>query len=283
MHYRHLYHAGNFADVFKHVLLVGLIDSLNRKAAPWCLVETHAGAGQYRLDTAEAARSGEWDEGIGRIWAAPAPPEPVAAYLDMVRRVQPDPAGSVPRVYPGSPLIAAARMRDIDRLVLCEKLPEVAAELQRALGRDERVAVHCRDGYEAVALLPPRERRGLVLIDPPFEQAGEFDALGDFLHKARQRFAHGIYAIWYPVKKRYEVERFLRRVAAQPAMAEALRIELAIGAPADGRMQACGLLVINPPFQFGQACAAALEWLRKGLARDARAATLLEPLQIKPR
>ncbi len=215
VHYRHSYHAGNFADVFKHVLLVGLLAGLNRKDKPWCFLDTHAGAGDYDLGGEGAARTGEWRDGIGRLEDAgdtAGAPELVAEYLRLVRAAR---GQGAPEHYPGSPQFARALARAGDRLVLCEKVPEVAAELKRSLRGDPRAEVHVRDGYEAHALLPPAEKRGLVLIDPPFERTDELDAIADLIGKSVQRFAGGIYAAWYPIKNRHLVSRCVRRVSRE--------------------------------------------------------------------
>src|SRR5581483_4846955 len=167
MHYQHRYHAGNFADVFKHALLCELLAALNRKEAPWFYLETHAGAGIYDLSRDEAARTAEFEGGIARLWDLRDQDSPIGNYLRLIGALNPD--GEL-RHYPGSPLVAQKLARDSDRLALCEKVPEVAASLKQSLGRDARVAVHARDGYEAYALLPLPQKRGLVLIDPPFER-----------------------------------------------------------------------------------------------------------------
>jgi len=245
MHYRHGFHAGNFADVFKHAVLCGLADALNRKDKPWCYLETHAGAGAYALDSAAAARTQEWKEGIGRLQKLDAP-EPLATCLRIARQFNGD--GALRR-YPGSPLFIRALARPTDRLVLCEKVPEIAALLRETLAGDRRVTVHQRDGYEAHSLLPPAEKRGLVLVDPPFEHPQEFGLAHEFLQRALPRFPGGVFAVWYPLKNRHAAARFERR-AAELAAKEPLRLALETGAPGEGQMRACAVLVLNPPFGF---------------------------------
>jgi 23S rRNA (adenine2030-N6)-methyltransferase len=316
VHYRHSYHAGNFADVFKHVLLVGLLGALNRKDKPWCYLETHAGAGDYDLGFEGASRTGEWREGIGRLGDAGGAPEMVAEYLRLIAAAR---ATGSPEHYPGSPQFARALARAEDRLVLCEKVPEVAAELKASLRGDRRAAIHLRDGYEAHSLLPPPEKRGLVLIDPPFERTDELDAIAELIQKSVARFAGGIYAAWYPVKNPHLVSRFARRVAKDTAK-PVLNLEFDNGAEADdeirfastGRpragqpqrrerpevrrrqqqeqsagivrvaekkiMHACGLLVVNPPFGFEAEAAAALHWLKARLAQGPRAGVTITPM-----
>src|SRR5690349_4778302 len=207
MHYRHSYHAGNFADVFKHVVLCGLLSALSRKDKPWCYLETHSGAGAYDLQGEGAARTGEWREGIGRLWGLANVPGPLQAFLDVVRGV--NGTGAL-RHYPGSPLFAQALARERDRLVLCEKVPDIAAELRENLKGERRAVVHHRDGHEAHALLPPAEKRGLMLIDPPFERPDEFEATAELVGKSIKRFAAGVYATWYPLKNRHAAGRFER-------------------------------------------------------------------------
>lgn len=266
MHYRHSYHAGNFADVFKHAVLCALLGALSRKDTPWCYLETHAGAGAYDLAGEGATRTGEWRDGIGRLAGETAPP-PLDRLLAVVRALNGD--GPL-RHYPGSPLFARALARDGDRLVLCEKVPEVAADLKENLAGERRAAVHRRDGYEAHALLPPAEKRGLVLVDPPFERPDEFQAVGDLLEKSLARFAGGVYAAWYPLKNRHAAARFERRVARLAERAP-LRLVLETGAPGEGQMRACAVLVVNPPYRLADDFAEAGRWLAGRLAQGPRA------------
>lgn len=275
MHYQHRFHAGNFADVFKHLLLTQLLAALNRKDTPWAYLETHAGAGLYALD-AEADRTGEFRNGISRLYAANTVPAAVRTYLDALRSLNPQGL----KTYPGSPWWALAQARAGDRVVLCERQVPVATELRTHLGHDPRVAIHQRDGYESLGLLPPREKRGLVLVDPPFERADEFDAAEAYLTQALQRFANGVYAVWYPYKKRFDTERFLRRVRAG-LRREALNCVLDTGAPSEGQMHACGLLIINPPFPFVQEAQALLDGLLPFLADGPKPRVLAEPWPLR--
>lgn len=272
MHYRHGYHAGNFADVFKHVVLCGLLAALNRKDKPWCYVETHAGAGAYDLRAEGATRTGEWRDGIGRLFTsvpaergdAPA----LADFLEVVRAFNP---GGVLRHYPGSPMFARAFARDGDGLVLCEKIPEVAAELKANLAGERRAAIHRRDGYEAHALLPPAQKRGLLLVDPPFERPDEFDAVATLVEKAVARFPGGVCAAWYPLKNRHAAGRFERRVAracAEPP----LRLALETGAPGEGQMRGCAMLVVHAPHGFAEAFAPSGRRLARALEQGRHAA-----------
>lgn len=273
MHYRHSYHAGNFADVFKHVLLCGLVNALNRKDKPWCYVDTHAGAGLYDLSGEGATRTGEWEDGIGRLRSFGQTAEPLATYLRLVRATNPD---DKLRHYPGSPMFVQALARDGDRLQLCEKVPAVADELKIVMGRDARVGIHLRDGYESSSLLPPPEKRGLVLIDPPFERTDEFDAMTDFTLKSLARFSNGIFALWYPIKNRHVANGFLRRMSrdlTRPGLnfewqtGEEYKPDDAPTAIKKTPMTACGVLIINPPFQFEQEMRPVLATLSKAMTQ----------------
>lgn len=278
MHYRHHYHAGNFADVFKHLLLIGLIQALNRKDKPWFFLDTHAGAGSYDLRHDIAAKTAEWRDGIGRLAGLSSHDPVLAEYL----RLAADPAR-----YPGSPLIAAALARPGDRLALCEKVPEVAEALDRTLrslprGENKLAdwAVHHRDGYEAASLLPPKEKRGLVLIDPPFERSDEFDAIAELIASAQGRFAQGQYVAWYPVKNRFEADRFVRRVARDSAR-PVLDVRFDNGEPAEGQMHVCGMLVVNPPFRLLESLQAAFDEMRRHLALGSGAAVTSQWLKTE--
>ncbi len=254
MNYRHAYHAGNFADCMKHALLVWLVRALQRKDTPAAFLDTHAGIGRYDLSSDAAERTGEWRDGIGRLLEQPAAAA-IADYLALVR------ADGGPDFYPGSPRLLASLLRPQDRLVACELHPEDHAILKRGIGGDPRIAVHHRDGYDAIgALLPPadRIRRGLTLIDPPFEQEGEFARLEAALATARRRFSTGIVALWYPIKHRAPSRGFLDRLSdsGQPDLVAA---ELLLRPPLDPeRLNGCGLLVASPPFGFEQAASGIL-------------------------
>ncbi|MEN8664685.1 MAG: 23S rRNA (adenine(2030)-N(6))-methyltransferase RlmJ [Polycyclovorans sp.] len=266
MHYQHRYHAGNFADVFKHVLLIGLLDALNAKPAPWAFLDTHAGAGRYRWDDEALARTGEVEGGARRVLAAEGLTGWLARYASRVR--------DDPFMLPGSPAIADTMRRQDDRLMLCENAPAVVETL-RAEMRGPGIAVHQRDGYGAWALLPPAEKRGLVLVDPAFEARDELDQMLTFAKQAVGRFAHGIYAFWYPVKSQHSVDRFARRLAQQVGR-DVLDARLHIEAPRDGRMCGCGLAILNPPWAFAQALPDALRALQAVLGQDRGAAHHIE-------
>lgn len=241
MNYRHAFHAGNFADVFKHAVLARILLYLGNKEAPFRIIDTHAGAGRYDLSGGEAERTNEWKDGIGKL---PDPPceagELLAPYLSVAR--------AEPGRYPGSPLIALRLTRPQDRLVFCELHPEERAALKAAVGRKRRASVVEADGWTALkAALPPPERRGLVLIDPPFEDGDDFRRFEDGLREAHRRWPSGIYMFWYPIKDAREVETFARRIA-RLGIPKILRVDLTVGDPAAGKLVSCGLLLVNPPW-----------------------------------
>lgn len=239
MNYRHAYHAGNHADCLKHALLVWLLRALSRKPAPFTVLDTHAGIGTYALAGPEAQATGEWREGIGRLWAAN--PPALADYLSLA------PPGPL---YPGSPALVRACLRAGDRLICCELHPEDAAQLRRAYRADPLVAVHHRDGYAALrALLPPPSRRGLVFIDPPYERTDEYATLVSALAVARRRFAAGILAAWVPIKHMAPVNVLRHEIATRfrdAVVAGFWRLP-----PTDPtRLAGSLLLVLNPPYGF---------------------------------
>ncbi|HET6546774.1 MAG TPA: 23S rRNA (adenine(2030)-N(6))-methyltransferase RlmJ [Rhodanobacteraceae bacterium] len=253
INYRHAFHAGNFADVFKHTVLVGLIEALKVKPTAFCYVETHAGRGRYDLRGKEAARSPEYVDGVQRVLdAADAPGGALRQYADLVRSSNPERADGLV-VYPGSPLLASRLMRERDRALLCE-LQKAEADALRTLFRgDPRIAVFQRDGYAALgALLPPTPRRGLVLIDPPFEAQGdEFRTIERALGIALDRWPTGVYAIWYPIKLRRAVTPFHRWLAGRNNVPDVLVAELLLH-PENSplRLNGAGMAIINPPWRF---------------------------------
>jgi 23S rRNA (adenine2030-N6)-methyltransferase len=246
MNYRHIFHAGNFADVVKHLALVSAIAHLKKKDRGFVVIDTHGGRGLYNLECHEASRTKESETGIEMLAKLSDETPLIAEYLKLAR------AFGETR-YPGSPLIAAQLLREQDRLVAIEKHDEEARELSRVLKPYERARVFEGDGYERlVALMPPQERRGLVLIDPPYEEPNEFGNAAKALGEAYRRFATGIYLLWFPIKSKADANAFIGEVLGA-GMAKALRIDIDIGAieskRADSeRMHRAGLLVINPPF-----------------------------------
>ena len=266
MNYRHGFHAGNFADVLKHLALCELLQLLTAKDKKLFVLDTHAGAGGYDLGGALARRTGEADGGVARLMAASRTgmPGTVARYLAAVSAYDRKfgAAGGPIRHYPGSPRFVRSSLRAGDRFVACELHAQEALALKREFAGDRAVEVRDQDGYHALkALLPPAERRGLVLIDPPFEAADEFNRLTRALRQGLRRFATGCYAVWYPIKDQAAVEDFVDTFAGL----KALRIELRVPSSADGKLSACGLLIINPPWKFEEAMREALPWVASHL------------------
>tara|TARA_R110002110_G_scaffold239506_7_gene455474 strand:- start:643 stop:1482 length:840 start_codon:yes stop_codon:yes gene_type:complete len=278
MNYRHAYHAGNFADVMKHALFTLAIDHLKGKEKPFFVLDTHAGPGATDLSGIEAQKTGEFHDGIARVLAAPDPHPALKPYLAAL----PAPLSS----YPGSPALAAALTRPQDRLAFCELHPEDAAALHAHFRRDARVKTHAMDGYTALkSMLPPSERRGLVLIDPPFEQRDEYERLAAALGEATRRFATGTYFVWYPVKDPSVSGAFLERLA-QSGPPRTLALELHVRAAGLARMTGSGLVIVNPPFALtaegpdGKTIARSLlDWLAGTLAQGSGARARAEWLR----
>jgi len=268
VNYRHAYHAGNFADVVKHAVLALIVEHLLKKETPFRSIDTHAGIGLYDL-SAEAERTGEWREGVGRLRAATPPPEVerlLAPYRKALDAADRDGQG---RFYPGSPEVVRALARPEDRLVLCELHPEDAAALGRRYARDRRVRVIEIDGWTGLnAYVPPKERRGLVLIDPPFEKPGEFQRMTDGLARAHAKWPTGTYALWYPVKDPLETEAF-GQALERTGIAKILRAELFIRRPNDpARLSGCGMIVVNPPWTLAADLEVLLPWLSDLLRQE---------------
>ena len=270
MNYRHGFHAGNFADVFKHVALAGLFDALQAKPAALCYVDTHAGRARYDLHGEQALKTQEHADGILRVAGAHGLPNALRRYVELVQAFQPANATGI-AVYPGSPLLAQRLLREQDRAILCELHEEEAAALRAALAGDTRFAIHQRDGYAALkALLPPAQKRGLVLIDPPFEaQGAEFAHVQDALADAWTRWPNATYAVWYPIKLRETIAPFHRWLRDHAGRADVLVAELLLHPDNSAlRLNGCGLAIANPPWQFDAALAGWLPALRELLAQS---------------
>jgi 23S rRNA (adenine2030-N6)-methyltransferase len=251
MNYRHIYHAGNFADCVKHALFLLILRAMQRKDKPLLILDTHAGTGRYDLASIAAEKTGEWRNGIAKLLAAH--PPALADYLTLVETIG---------LYPGSPAIAAFLRRENDRLICCERHPEDAATLKNAFAGMQNIAIHERDGYAALkAFLPPPEKRGLILLDPPFEHPDEFLHLTAAVKLGFDRFPTGIFAAWYPIKTRAPVRDFLETLKFTK-LRDVINVEFCLRPPIDAaRLNGCGLLIINPPFGFQAAAEPVLQAL----------------------
>jgi 23S rRNA (adenine2030-N6)-methyltransferase len=269
MNYRHAFHAGGFADVHKHAVLARIVMHLREKPAAFRILDTHAGAGLYDLSGPEAARTGEWRGGIDRLLAQPLDPalgQMLAPYLATLAHFNPN---ATLKIYPGSPALARALLRPQDRLIACESEEDAARALADTLGRDRRAKSIAIDGWTALAAyVPPKERRGLVLIDPPFEQPDEFARLGDEVAKAHRKWPTGIYMLWYPIKDRAGPERLAGHFK-RAGIGKILRSELLIGTPGDPqRLNGSGLVLINPPWRLADELAQLMPAMAAVLGRD---------------
>jgi 23S rRNA (adenine2030-N6)-methyltransferase len=266
--YRHQFHAGNFADVFKHVLLTRALLAMARKPTPFLYLDTHAGIGRYDLEHAWSRKNAEHRDGIGRVWGERPIPPLVQPYLQAVRAE--NPSGRL-RFYPGSPLLARRFLRAGDRMVLAELNRDDHAALARLFAPERDVAVRRMDGYLALkAYLPPRERRGLILIDSSFDRQREFKRLAEGLALAHRRFATGVYALWYPLMELGAMRAFERHIA-QLGIRKILQLELSVVPDAGATpLRGCGMLVVNPPFGLAQEARGALDWLAPRLAHGPR-------------
>lgn len=259
--YRHSYHAGNFADVVKHVVLVALLQAITRKSTPCYVQDTHAGCGLYALDSDEALRSRESEDGIGRIWQSQNAPLVIQQYLEILREF--NPGLSSPRYYPGSPAIAQSLLRKQDRLLLTELHPQEHDALVRQFHDDRRIHIHKQDAYQGLkAFLPPKEKRGLVLIDPPYERKDEYEYVVSGLKTAYSRWPQGIYAIWYPIMSRSLQSRFLQACEVT-GIRKMLHAEFLISPyTSEKQFIGCGMILVNAPWKLDDTISNCLEWLR---------------------
>ena len=283
MNYRHAFHAGNFADVFKHAVLCRILNYLRAKPAPFRVIDTHAGAGLYDLASVEASRGREWQTGIGRLMAVELAP-PVAAllapYLEVVGAL--NERGRL-KTYPGSPALVRAWLRAQDRLIACEIEPQAAAALRQNLRGDVRIKTLDIDGWTALgAYVPPKERRGLVLVDPPFEDEGDFRRLVQGLAAAHRKWATGIYALWYPIKGTAERDALAKSLRRQ-GIAKILRSELIVAPLSDpDRLNGCGMILVNPPWTLESELSVLLPALAAVLGRDGKGGFRLDWLAGEP-
>lgn len=273
--YRHIYHAGNFADVFKHLVLVQLLQALTRKETPCFVLDTHAGIGRYDLRAGEALKNREFADGVLRLLACENMPAAVHHYLSLVRAENTD-VGEF-AYYPGSPRIIRRLLRPQDRLVLSELHKADHAQLKELFAGDPQVAVHLQDAYQGLkAFLPPKERRGLVLIDPPYERKDEYERVVGSVQEAHRRWPTGVYAIWYPVMSRSLVTRFHSAMAAT-GIRKILCAELCVeDADERTRFAGSGLLIVNPPWPLQDRLAESLPWLWDCLTHAGRGGTRVD-------
>lgn len=256
MNYRHIYHAGNFADVMKHLALALVIDHLKKKEAPFCAVDAHGGIGLYDLQSDQAQKTGEWEYGVGRFLGQPDDID-FSLYLDQVKR------DLSQGFYPGSPLIAARMLRAQDRLIANELHPEDYAMLRHTLRGQTNTSVMHLDAYECIrAVVPPKEKRGVVLIDPPFEKKDEFETLIKQMQEWKKRFAYGIFLLWYPIKAHLMVEE-MKQAAADLDLPRTWCMETLLHpASQEGSFNGCGLVMFNAPFQVPERLEALLPLLK---------------------
>ena len=271
MNYRHAFHAGSFADVFKHAVLCRVLHYLRDKPAAFRIIDTHAGAGLYDLTGAEASRGGEWRDGIGKLMAAQLS-APVAAllapYLEVIGALN---APGRLKLYPGSPAVERAWLRPQDKLIACELEPQAARALAGHMRGDARIKTLEIDGWTALSTyVPPPERRGLVLVDPPFEQNDDFARLSLGLAAAHRKWASGLYALWYPIKGRPEPDALAKRLR-RSGIEKMLRAELTVAELSDPtKLNGCGLILVNPPWTLESELSTLLPALAGVLGRDGK-------------
>lgn len=281
MNYRHAYHAGNFADVVKHLLLTRIIEYLKRKPGAFRVIDTHAGSGLYDLSSEEAQKTGEWRNGIGRLLDAKLPDDAAALaapYLDAVRAFN---AGHPFRYYPGSPVLTKQLLRGADRLTAIELHPEDCFALRTRFAGDWQVRVIELDGWLAMgSQVPPKEKRGLVIVDPPFEKEGEFKRIVDGLQKAHRRWPGGTYALWYPIKDHKAVTA-MREMLKQTGIPKIMDVVFELRQPSpEPRFDGTGMIVVNPPYVLEDELKVLLPALREVLAEDRSA--LAETVWLTP-
>lgn len=272
--YRHSFHAGNHADVLKHTVQSLIIESLTEKEKAFLYLDTHSGAGRYQLTSAESEKTGEYLEGIARIWAASERPEILTPYLDIVEKLNPD--GEL-RYYPGSPLLAKELLRSQDQLIMTELHPSDYPRLVEEFTRDRRAEVLKEDGFQQLkSKLPPTSRRGFVLIDPPYELKTDYEAVVSGIVEGYKRFATGIYAIWYPVVSRTQINNMVEALR-ETGIRKILQIELGVQPDSEERgMTASGMIVINPPWKLEAQMQDIMPWLYQTLVPENQGHTLIE-------
>ena len=275
--YRHSFHAGNFADVLKHSVLIHILEHLKKKQKPFCYVDTHAGAGQYSLSSEHAEKTQEFVQGIGALWQSGNLPSAIETYVNVVKEFNPQ--GTL-NYYPGSPLIAKHLLRKQDRLFLYELHSTDVKLLESAISQDRRVQLHHKDGFKhCIGLMPPAQRRGLVLIDPSYEVKADYDQVLETIMQLYKRFATGTYALWYPVVERSRINEMEKKIQ----LSQLRNVQLfELGQLVDSRehgMTASGMIVINPPWTLQAEMQQALPYLAKKLGIAAQGSYRIEQLK----
>ncbi|BDU35609.1 23S rRNA (adenine(2030)-N(6))-methyltransferase RlmJ [Vibrio nigripulchritudo] len=262
--YRHSFHAGNHADVVKHIVQSLILNALNQKEKPYVYHDTHSGVGRYDLTHEWSEKTGEYKQGIARLWQADNLPEEIQSYLEAIQSLNQD---NTLRYYPGSPRVARAHIRSQDRMVLTELHPSDHPLLEQEFHRDRQVSIFKEDGFKRLkASLPPKERRGLVLIDPPYELSHEYRDVVNAIAQAHKRWATGIYAIWYPVVNRHDIDDMLTGLE-KLGIRKILQIELGVSADTNERgMTSSGMIVINPPWKLESQMNEILPILKEAIA-----------------
>lgn len=262
--YRHSFHAGNHADVVKHIVQSLILSALQQKDKPFVYHDTHSGVGRYNLTHEWSEKTGEYKQGIARLWQQSQLPEELNSYIDAIKQLNDD---AELRYYPGSPRIAKAHLRTQDRMVLTELHPSDYPLLEQEFHRDRQVQIYKEDGFQRLkASLPPQERRGLVLIDPPYELAHEYRDVVKAIAASYKRWATGIYAIWYPVVNRHDIDDMLEGLQGL-GIRKILQIELGVNPDTNERgMTASGMIVINPPWKLESQMQTLLPWLQQAIA-----------------
>ncbi|MEP0232635.1 23S rRNA (adenine(2030)-N(6))-methyltransferase RlmJ [Roseibium sp.] len=279
MNYRHAYHAGNIGDVLKHAVLARLIVYLQRKDKAFRIIDTHAGIGAYDLTSEETQKTGEWLDGIAKVISKPMPDDVatlLAPWLDVVRADNP---GKDLKLYPGSPALARELMRPVDRLTLTELHPADFDTLSKRFAGDHQVKTIHLDGWLALgSFLPPKEKRGLIIIDPAFEEIDEFDRMASAVIKGWRKFSTGTYACWYPLKDRYGLRRF-DDALKDAGVKDVLTLELNVGKSGpDTAMLGSGMTIINPPYTLAEEMRTVLPWLRDCLRKGSEASWSVDQL-----
>jgi 23S rRNA (adenine2030-N6)-methyltransferase len=260
MNYRHIFHAGSFSDVFKHFIITQIIEKLKAKDTPFAVLDTHAGIGLYDLNREEAGKTNEYKEGIEKLWLDSNLPSCFSSYISIIKELNHDKL----TLYPGSPYIARELLREQDKLILCELHKDDVITLKQLFKYDEQVAVHHQDAYLALkAFLPFKEKRGLVLIDPPFEKTDEWDKIVEGIELAYKHFRNGIYAIWYPIKDKGTINRFYEKISYLKTD-KTIAVEFLLNTSYNPEtLNGCGMVIINTPWQLEESLKEGLDYILK--------------------